>query len=116
MIIKIDENLPDELADDIRALGHQADTVHQEGLTGASDPVILERTRSEGRVLLTMDKGIADIRAYPPSQHAGIVLFRLRASGRKYVSDFVRRQLPALLGQDLSGRLVVISESGFRSR
>ena len=37
MKFKIDENLPAELAADLRAAVHEADTVHDEGLTGAAD-------------------------------------------------------------------------------
>ncbi len=43
MKFKIDENLPAEIAVDLRAAGHQADTVSDEGLTGAVDPAILAR-------------------------------------------------------------------------
>jgi len=35
--IKLDENLPVELANDFRMLGHDADTVYDEGLGGAED-------------------------------------------------------------------------------
>jgi hypothetical protein len=33
---------------------------------GAADPQVMERVRAEGRVLLTMDKGIANVRRYHP--------------------------------------------------
>ncbi len=57
MKVKLDENLPAELLDDLRAAGHEADTVRNEGLTGSPDAVILERVRSDRRVLFTLDKG-----------------------------------------------------------
>lgn len=66
MRIKLDENMPVELRDDLRLLGHDADTVLDEGIGGAPDSVILERVRTERRMLWTMDKGIADVRQYPP--------------------------------------------------
>ncbi len=62
MKFKIDENLPSELAADLRAGSHEAETVADEGLAGAPDSTIMARVQAEGRVLLTMDKGIADIR------------------------------------------------------
>jgi hypothetical protein len=43
---KIDENLPSELAVDLRDLGHEAD-VFDESLAGAKDPVLLEVASSE---------------------------------------------------------------------
>ncbi len=62
MKLKLDENLPSKLVADFRALGSEADAVTQESLCGSSDPTILEVVQSEGRILLTMDKGIADTR------------------------------------------------------
>jgi hypothetical protein len=79
---KLDENLPVELLDDLRAAGHETESVPGERLTGAEDSVHLDHVRREGRVLLTMDKGIGDVRAYPPHLYAGIVLFRPPSSGR----------------------------------
>jgi hypothetical protein len=113
---KVDENLPVELVADLRAAGHEAQTVPEEGLAGAPDPALIEKVRSEGRALLTMDKGIANAQAYPPERYAGIILFRPRTSGRGAVLTFVRRHLPALLSTDLAGHLLVVSERGIRIR
>jgi len=114
--VKLDENLPAELLDDLRAAGHEADTVGDEGLTGAPDAVVLDRVRQERRMLFTQDKGIADVRAYPPEQYAGIVLFRPPSMGRGTTLVFVRRHLPAILELDLTGRLVVVTDRGLRLR
>jgi len=114
--VKLDENLPAELLDDLRAAGHDPDGLAEEGLTGAPDDVILERVRREERVLLTMDKGIEDVRAYPPERYAGIVLFRPSSAGRGATLAFVRRHLPLLVEHDLAGRLLVITDRSARFR
>jgi predicted nuclease of predicted toxin-antitoxin system len=114
--VKLDENLPAELLDDLRAAGHEADTVRNEGLTGSPDAVILEQVRQDRRVLFTLDKGIADIRAYPPEQHAGIVLFRPPSMGRTTTLAFVRRHLPAVLELELAGHLAVVTDLALRLR
>ena len=75
MRFKLDENLPVELLDDLRAAGHEADGLRDEGLIGAPDDVVVDLVRRERRVLLTLDKGVANVRAHPPEAHAGIVLF-----------------------------------------
>jgi predicted nuclease of predicted toxin-antitoxin system len=116
MKFKVDENLPAELLDDLRGAAHEAEIVSEEGLTGAPDAVILESVRREGYTLLTMDKGIADVRAYPPDRYAGIVLFRPSTSGRGAVRAFVRRHLPTILHTDLAGHLMVITERSIRVR
>ena len=116
MRFKLDENLPVELLDDLRAASHEADGLRDEGLIGAPDDVVLDLARRERRVLLTLDKGIADVRAYPPQAHAGIVLFRPPAAGRGTTLLFVRRHLASLFERDLTGRLLVITDHGLRLR
>lgn len=116
MKFKVDENLPSEIVTDLRKDGHEADSVWDEGLAGSPDPVIISRARREGRIVLTLDKGMADIRTYPPDRHPGIVLFRPAGAGRSNVLGFVRRHLPALLGRKMSGHLFVVSERGVRTR
>lgn len=55
MKIKLDENMPVELTEDLRHLGHDVDTVCDEGLRGAPDSSVLEAAHSEGRILFTVD-------------------------------------------------------------
>lgn len=116
MKFKVDENLPVELLADLRVAGHQAETLAEEGLAGAPDPTVMERVQSEGRVLLKMDQGIANTRAYPPERYAGIILFRPATAGRGAVLSFVRRHLPTLLQAKLAGHLLVVSGRGIRIR
>lgn len=116
MKFKVDENLPLELLTDLRVAGHEAETVSEEGLTGAPDTVLLEKVRSEEWVLLTMDKGIANVRVYPPEHYSGIILFRPPTSGRGAVLTFVRRYLPTILQMDLAGHLLVITDRSIRIR
>jgi len=116
MKFKLDENLPLEIADLFQQAGHDADTVQSEGLSGASDSEILRQARDDNRLLLTMDKGIADVRRFPPDQYPGIVLFRPSTTGRGEVFRFVQDAAPKLLKTDLSGRLIIVSPRGIRSR
>jgi len=116
MKFKLDENLPLEIADAFRGAGHHIDTVQDEGPAGAPDNEILDHSRAAGRILLTMDKGIADIRRFRPESYTRIVLFRPSSAGRGEVLRFVQEALPDLLSTDLIGRLVVVSPRGIRSR
>jgi predicted nuclease of predicted toxin-antitoxin system len=91
MNFKLDENLPLEIADAFREAGHDFDSVQSEGLTGASDLIILRQIQIQNQILLTMDKGIADIRSFPPSLYPGIVLFRPSTSVAARSSDLFNR-------------------------
>jgi predicted nuclease of predicted toxin-antitoxin system len=114
--VKIDENLPAEIAEDLRALGHDAVTVIDQGMAGADDEQLLARVEEESQVFMTMDKGIANIRAYSPRRFAGLVLLRPSQMGRGAVLSFVRKRLAQLLDLELKGRLVVVSETAIRFR
>lgn len=116
MRFKLDENLPGDLADDIRRLGHDVDTVHDEGLIGAEDATIVEAARVANRILMTLDKGIASILQYPVHKHAGVVLFRPDNSGRREVLPFVRERLDILLEMELASRLTVVGPTRIRFR
>ena len=53
MKFKLDENLPVELVEDFRVLGHDADTIIDEGLRGAADPAVVDAAFSVGRMLVS---------------------------------------------------------------
>jgi predicted nuclease of predicted toxin-antitoxin system len=113
---KVDENLPTELVTDLRNLGHDADTVIDEKLRGAPDVIVVEAANACGRVLLTLDKGIANLLHYPIGAHAGVVLFRPDTLGRGAVLAFVRERLKRILELDLDGRLTVVGSNRIRLR
>ena len=116
MKFKLDEDLPVELVTDLRVLGHDADTVADEGLRGAADPAVMDAAFAADRILFTLDKGIANLQRYPIRQHAAVVLFRPDTSGRGAVIAFVRERLHKVLEMDLTGRLTVVGPSRIRFR
>jgi predicted nuclease of predicted toxin-antitoxin system len=108
--------LPTELGEDLRGLGHNADTVADEGLAGVADSVVVEAARADARIILTLDKGIADIVRFPGRTHAGIVLFRPGSLGRKAVLKYVRERLGPLLRLDLARKVTVVNDERIRMR
>jgi predicted nuclease of predicted toxin-antitoxin system len=113
---KLNENLPVELMTDLRGLGHDADTVIDEGLRGEADTAVVHAASAANRILFTLDKGIANLQRYPIHQHAGVVLFRPDTSGRGAVIAFVRERLNRVLEMDLTDRLTVVGPSRIRFR
>jgi hypothetical protein len=79
---KVDENLPGEYASILREAAFDADTVFDEKLSGAGDSVLSERCRAEDRVLMTLDLDFANVQAYPPMSHSGIVVFRSKSQDK----------------------------------
>ena len=116
MRAKLDENVPVEAAELLRAAGWICDTVQDEGLAGADDPTIGAVCQAEARVLFTLDLDFADIRAYPPSQYVGIVVFRPAEPSRRQVLQLVVRVLPVLAAEWAEHQLWIVEPGRVRVR
>ena len=117
---KLDENMPAELAAVFRRSGHDAATVAGQGLSGAKDSELASVCSEEGRTIVTFDMGFADIRAYPPRDYPGIVVFRLANQERDHVLEIGRRFLKMLSlapfpPTSLDGKLWIVGESRVRA-
>ena len=75
MRCKIDEHLPLEIKDLFAQRRHDSATIAEQGMAGSIDPEVAQVCRKEGRALLTLDLDFSDIRAYPPENVHGIVVF-----------------------------------------
>lgn len=116
MKIKLDENLPASAAAILQAAGHDVDTVISEGLTGAPDPDVVAAANAAGRILISLDRGLGDIRTYPPGSHAGIVVLRLTdqspSTVSKAITDLANLTDPA----NLTGAIAVLQRGLLRIR
>lgn len=116
MRIKLDENLPVDARAVAQELGHDADTVLDESLGGATDTEVLAAATQEGRFLITMDRGFGDIRLYPPGTHPGIAVLRPQESGPDAVTDALAAFLADDGLGDLTGCIVVVRGNTVRIR
>ena len=116
MRFKVDEDLPADVATLLGSGGHQAETVHQEGMTGWADPEIGRHCQTEQRALVTLDVGFANVRAYPPEQYHGLLVLRLRRQDKPHVLSVMRSVLPLLRTEPLQGRLWIVEEWRVRIR
>jgi predicted nuclease of predicted toxin-antitoxin system len=113
---KIDENLPAECAALLRSADFGADTVAEEKLAGADDTAIARSVRAEGRVLITLDLDFANIQAYPPSTHSGIIVLRLKRQDKHAVLGLVLRIISALKTRLPAGDLWIVEPDRIRFR
>lgn len=116
MIVKLDENLGRSHVELLRKSGYNADRVHDEGLSGETDPTVWERVCAEKRFFITIDLDFADVRQYPPGSHPGILLLRARNRSRSAVLRVLERVLNEQSLTNLSGCLTVADESHTRIR
>jgi predicted nuclease of predicted toxin-antitoxin system len=82
MKVKLDENLPNGLAEVLRELGHDTQTTSEENLDGCAGSLLWEIVQREGRFLITQDMDFSDARKFSPGTHHGILLVRLREPSR----------------------------------
>lgn len=64
MRIKLDENIPSQLRSDLSNLGHDVDTVIDEGLTGKNDDTVWLAAQREQRFFITQDLDFSDSRRF----------------------------------------------------
>lgn len=116
MKFKTDENMPVEAADDLRQAGHDAMTVADQQLAGQSDVRVAEVCRTEGRALLTLDLDFSDIRVFPPSDYAGIIVLRPSVQTVKNIQRLVGQVIALLTTESLVGHLWIVDEGQVRIR
>lgn len=116
MRFKVDENLPTEAVDLLREAGHDALSVLDQGLRGTEDGAIVRIVKEEDRALITLDLDFSDIRAYPPSEHPGLIVLRLRDANKERLLDVLQRALPTLARGPLAGALWIVEEDRLRVR
>ncbi len=114
IVVKVDEDLPADIAGIFRAAGHETKTVYEQGHVGLPDDQLWPIVQREQRMLVTADKGFANARSHPPGSHAGIVLFRLPHESRAGYIRLANYLLTRLKLEDVSGAIVVVSPDAIR--
>jgi predicted nuclease of predicted toxin-antitoxin system len=75
--LKLDENIDWRVISLLQLAGHDVATVPEQGLSSAPDTEVIDVCCSEGRCLVTCDRGFGNRLKYNPSNYAGIVIIRL---------------------------------------
>jgi predicted nuclease of predicted toxin-antitoxin system len=114
--LKFDENLPADAAAIARSAGFEVEAVVDEGLAGAPDGEVVGAATREGRLLVTLDRGLADIRLHPPGTHAGILVLRVTDQRPRAVVGALVGALAGLDLDDVGGCNVVVQGDEARIR
>ncbi len=111
---KIDEDLPVDAGRVLIAAGFDATTVIDKELGGKADDVIAQSCRDEGRALITMDLGFADIRAFPPADYSGLIVLRLRRPDGHHILAAINQLIPLFGAEEVAHRLWIVDEASVR--
>ncbi|GAB4455318.1 MAG: DUF5615 family PIN-like protein [Anaerolineae bacterium] len=116
MQIKVDEDLPNLITKMLNDSGYVAMGVLDQNMGGWKDPALWEAIQAEQRFLITADKGFADIRRYPPGNHAGVLLLRPDEDGIRPMLELLERVLSNYDLNTLAGAVTVVNSQSIRVR
>ena len=113
---KVDENLPVEVGELLRAAGHDAVSVVDQGLRGWIDPGIAAICQAEERIIVSLDVDFANVRTYAPHDFPGILVLRLKRQDTPGVLLALKRAVRLLRFEPIEGRLWIVEEDRVRIR
>jgi predicted nuclease of predicted toxin-antitoxin system len=117
MHIKVDEDLPQAVAQLLRQRSYECSTVSEQGMGGWKDPRLWAAVQGHEYFFITADKGFGDIRRYPPGTHGGVLLLRPSEDGIRPLVELTELVLLNVSSLEaLRGLLTVASPQGLRIR
>ncbi len=116
MKIKLDENLPVSLVAFLNEVGHDADSVRAEGLTGQPDEPVWEAAQKDERFFITQDLDFSDLRRFAPGMHYGVLLIRLHNPTRQLLDERIRTLFQTEAVETWSRCFVVATDLKIRIR
>ncbi len=102
------------LARRLGELGHDVDTVFDEGIVGHDDDRVWKAAQAEDRFFITQDLDFSDIRRFAPGSHHGLLLVRFREPGRRALTEIIGALFAAQDAESWRGCFVVATERKIR--
>jgi predicted nuclease of predicted toxin-antitoxin system len=113
----IDEDMPRSTAVALREGDHTALDVRDVGLRGHSDADVFAYAQAQDAILVTADKGFANVLSFPPGSHAGLIVLRVpNELPTRKVNELLLKALAQLEDEVLKGVLVIIEPGRVRIR
>ena len=100
----------------LRSWGHDVVTTQEVNLAGEADEEQLQEAISQGRVLITNDLDFSNIRRYPPANHCGIIVLKIRPRTLTEVHAVLKTLLDRSSQERLHQNLVIVDRNKYRVR
>lgn len=112
----VDMALSPDLAQWLRAEGHDAVHASELSMNRSPDPEVLQSAARSGRVVITADLDFPRLLALLRSSGPGLILLRGGNYSEAESQDCVRRVLMSIVHAELSGSVVVVDRERIRRR
>jgi len=100
----------------LRAAGHDAVHLRDQGLQRLPNGDIFQKGFAEQRIVLTFDLDFGEILAGSAGQQVSVVLFRLRDTRTEHVIERLQAILEQSSAELLAGAIVIVEEGRHRIR
>jgi predicted nuclease of predicted toxin-antitoxin system len=100
----------------LRSQGHEAVHLREEGLQRLADPQIINKARTEGRIIVTHDLDFGRLVALSQSQLPSVITLRLDNMRPAQVNHYLTEVLTHFAESLVQGALVSVNERAIRVR
>jgi len=100
----------------LRRNGHDAIHLREQGLERASDTIVLQKAREEGRIVLTFDLDFGDLMANSKEELPSVIIFRLHDETPQAVLPRLKEILSNCSEELQKGSLILAGNSRNRIR
>jgi len=105
--ILADENIPAMTVSELRRRGHDVLDLRGTQKEGFPDSEVWNLAKKEGRLLITTDKGFAQLRQ---SKHTGVLIIRLRQPNRHKIHQRIIQALDLFAETVWTGKTVIMRD------
>ena len=114
MQFKLDENLDVDLATWLAAMGHDAKTVRDEQLSGASDERVFAAAMAEDRCLVTLDLDFSDPIHFPPNTSSGTIVLRVPVPSMAMIKRLLEQAMTRVAVASPRGQIWIVEAGRIR--
>lgn len=107
MNILVDENIPYPTVKALREMGHDVLDIRGTKDEGMKDAPLWQLAQSDGRLLITTDKGFTK---YRHEMHHGVIVVRLKQPNRHKIHQRAMQAIAQFTPEEWSGLLVVMRD------
>jgi predicted nuclease of predicted toxin-antitoxin system len=98
----------------LRIMNYDAKHLREEGLQRLPDPLIIEKAKLEGRVILTFDLDFGDLMAASKDEVPSVIIFRLKNTSPQFVFNRLLNVLQNCSADIEIGAVVIVSDERYR--